>query len=62
MENTIKKPRERVVMYLCPDVLRRVRLHRLDTKKPVGRIVEEVLANHFEMTIHTETSNAKTTV
>ncbi len=46
-----KKPRKRVVIYLDPDVLRRLKILRGQTDKPVGHIIEEALARDFDAAI-----------
>lgn len=43
-----RKRRVRTVMYLDPDIRRRLKRERGETDRPVGAIVEEILAAHFD--------------
>ncbi len=50
VENTIEKePRERVVMYLAPALVTQLRRRHADERRPMSRIVEELLSPHFEL-------------
>ncbi len=42
-----KKPRERVAVYLDPDVWRWLRHRKADTRKPLGEIIEAALMPHI---------------
>jgi hypothetical protein len=44
----IKKPRERLVVEIDPDLVRRLKTERIETRRPVNHIVEEVLARHYD--------------
>jgi hypothetical protein len=44
-----KKPRERLVVEIDPDLVKRLRTERVETKRPVNHIVEEVLARHYDV-------------
>ncbi len=40
--------RERILLYLRPELIRQLKRHRGETDKPVGHIVEEALERHFD--------------
>ncbi len=53
-----KKPRERVAVYLDPDVWRWLRHRKAETRRPVGEIIESALKPHID-SISTEYPDAQ---
>ncbi len=48
METTIEKsPRERVIIYLDPALVTQLRRQHADERRPISRIVEEMLTCHL---------------
>jgi hypothetical protein len=44
-----KRPRDEMFLAIDSEVAERLRLRRIQTKRPVCRIVEEILAEHFDV-------------
>ncbi len=48
METIIEKePRERVIIYLDPALVTQLRRRHADERRPISRIVEEMLTHHL---------------
>lgn len=47
IETPTKKVKERLVAEIDPDLVRRLRAERVETRRPVNHIVEEILARHY---------------
>jgi ABC-type uncharacterized transport system auxiliary subunit len=43
-----RRKRQRLVIYIDPQELRKLKRERAETDKPLGHIVEEALAQHFD--------------
>lgn len=50
MEKNIptKRPRRRLVTEIDPDLIERLQIERVQTRRPVNHILEEILARHFD--------------
>lgn len=44
----VRKARERLVVEIDPEIVKRLRTERIETRRPVNHIVEEVLARHYD--------------
>ncbi len=49
-----KVRRDRLQVYLRPEIIRQLKRHRGETDIPFGRTIEDALAKHFEKTNPTE--------